>query len=98
MNRLVLAGLAAAAFALSSPVLAAQQTVTLSVPGMTCVACPTIVKGSLKKVEGVASVEVSFEQKTAVVTFDDSKTSVTDLIAATSNAGYPSQPLNGSAQ
>jgi mercuric ion binding protein len=91
MNHLIRSILAAAAFALSSPALAAQQTVTLSVPDMSCVSCPAIVKGSLKQVEGVSNVEVSFEQKTAVVTFDDAKASVSDLIAATTNAGFPSQ-------
>lgn len=91
MNHMIRSIVAAAAFALSSPALAAQQTVTLSVPGMDCVSCPAIVKGSLKKVEGVSNVEVSFEQKTAVVTFDDAKASVAGLIAATTNAGFPSQ-------
>ena len=98
MNHVIRSILIAAAFALGSPALAAEQTVTLSVPGMTCVSCPTIVKGSLQKVEGVTNVDVSFEQKTAVVTFDDAKARVEDLITATTNAGYPSTPLAGSAQ
>jgi mercuric ion binding protein len=91
MNHLIRSILIAAGFALSSPALASQQTVTLSVPGMDCVSCPVIVKGSLQKVAGVAKVDVSLKQKTAVVTFDDSKASVTDLIDATTNAGFPSQ-------
>ena len=98
MNHVIRSILIAAAFVLGSPALAAEQTVTLSVPGMTCVSCPTIVKGSLQKVEGVTNVDVSFEQKTAVVTFDDAKARVEDLITATTNAGYPSTPLAGSAQ
>ena len=91
MNRLIRPTLIAAAFALSGPAQAAQQTVTLSVPGMSCVSCPAIVKGSLEKVEGVSGVDVSFEHKTAVVTFDNAKASVADLIAATMNAGFSSQ-------
>ncbi|MCI0363524.1 MAG: mercury resistance system periplasmic binding protein MerP [Phycisphaerales bacterium] len=91
MKRLTLPVLAAAALAFGGPVLAAEQTVTLGVPGMSCVSCPTIVKGSLQEVEGVINVDVSFEQKTAVVTFDDAKASVEDLINATTNAGFPSQ-------
>jgi mercuric ion binding protein len=83
--------LLASAVAVGGPALAAQQTVTLSVPGMTCAACPAIVKGSLQEVAGVDKVEVSFEQLTAIVTFDDSKASVADLIDATTNAGYPSE-------
>ena len=41
----------------SLPALAAQQTATLSVPGMTCASCPFTVKAALKRVEGVSSVE-----------------------------------------
>jgi mercuric ion binding protein len=90
--------LVAATLALGSPAFAGQQTVTLSVPGMDCSACPAIVKGSLQKVMGVAKVEVSLERKTAVVTFDNGKASVADLINATTNAGYPSREMAGAAQ
>jgi mercuric ion binding protein len=72
------------------PALAATKTVTLSVPGMTCAACPITVKKALDKVEGVEKVEASYEKKEAVVTFDDAKTKVKDLMEATKNAGYPS--------
>lgn len=74
----------------SAPVLAATQTVTLSVAGMTCAACPVTVKKALSKVEGVEKVEVSYEKKEALVTFDDAKTNVKALTEATKNAGYPS--------
>jgi len=71
-----------------APVWAAMQTVTLSVPGMTCAACPFTVKAALSKVEGVNKTSVSYEKLEAVVTFDDSKTSVQKLTQATTNAGY----------
>ena len=69
---------------------AASKTVTLSVPGMTCAACPITIKKALTEIDGVTEAEVSFERKDAVVTFDDTKTSVSALIEATANAGYPS--------
>ena len=72
------------------PVWAATQTVTLSVPGMTCSACPITVKKAISKVEGVSKVDVTFETRQAVVTFDDAKTSVQKLTKATADAGYPS--------
>lgn len=75
---------------LATPVWAAIKTVTLSVPGMTCAACPITVKKALSKVEGVSQVDVSFDKREAVVTFDDAKTSIQKLTAATTNAGYPS--------
>lgn len=42
------------------------------------------------KVEGVSKVDVTFETRQAVVTFDDAKTSVQKLTKATADAGYPS--------
>lgn len=76
--------------AFAAPAWAAMQTVTLSVPGMTCAACPLTVKQSLSKVQGVSKTEVSFEKKQAVVSFDDAKTNVQALTKATADAGYPS--------
>lgn len=76
--------------AVAAPIWAATQTVTLSVPGMTCAACPFTVKKALSKVEGVSKADVTFEKREAVVTFDDAKTSVQKLAKATEDAGYPS--------
>jgi mercuric ion binding protein len=75
---------------LSAPAWAANTTVTLTVPGMHCAACQITIKKALNKVEGVGKIDVSFEKKEAVVTFDDAKTKVEALLEATKNAGYPS--------
>ena len=72
------------------PAHAHDKTVTLSVPGMDCEACPITVSKALKKVDGVGKVAASLEQKEAVVTFDDAKTNIDALRKATANAGYPS--------
>jgi len=77
---------------LSMPALAAMQTVTLSVPGMNCAACPITVKMALNRVDGVSQADVSYPEREAVVTFDDTRTSVEALTEATTNAGYPSTP------
>jgi len=71
---------------------AAPKTVTLNVPGMTCETCPITVRKALEKVPGVSEVEVQFEKKQVLVTFDDAKTNTDTLVKATTNAGYPSQP------
>lgn len=80
--------------AIVSPAWAATQTVTLSVPGMTCVACPITVKKAISKVDGVSKTDVIFDKREAIVTFDDAKTSVQALMKATDNAGYPSTRKN----
>lgn len=76
--------------AVMAPVWAATQTVALAVPGMTCAACPITVKQAISKVDGVQKVEVSYEKRQAVVSFDDGRTSVQKLTKATEDAGYPS--------
>jgi len=70
---------------------AAEQTVTLAVSNMTCASCPYIVEKSLTALTGVTKVAVSFEKKSATVTFDDQTTTPDTLIAATTNSGYPSR-------
>jgi mercuric ion binding protein len=82
--------LASLTLVIASPLWAAPQTITLSVPGMTCSTCIITIKKALTKVDGVAKAEVSFENREAIVTFDDAKTSAQSLTKATENAGYPS--------
>ena len=73
--------------------LAAEQTVTLGVKNMTCASCPYIVKQSLTRIDGVKAVDVSFEEKKAVVQYDDARTNVEALTAATTNYGFPSSVI-----
>jgi mercuric ion binding protein len=69
---------------------AEEQTVTLEVSGMSCASCPYIVKQTLSDVDGVTTVEISFSEKSALVTYDDSQTEVAALTAATAAMGFPS--------
>lgn len=78
-----------------APAWSATRTVTLSVPGMNCAACPITVKKALVKVAGVAKVAVSLDQREAVVTFDDTRAGVGQLTRATTEAGYPSTAMEG---
>ena len=49
------------------------------------------VKRSLTKIDGVSRADVSLEKREAVVTFDDTRTSVEALLEATKSAGFPSE-------
>ncbi len=77
----------------SGAAFAAQRTATLAVDNMMCPACPYTVKQSLARVAGVSNVVVSFEKKTATVTYDDQETTLAALTNATTQAGYPSRAL-----
>ncbi len=92
MTKLALIAASALALLMSSNAFAGEQTVTLAVKNMYCAACPQTVKASLQAVPGVKQATVSYKEKTAVVTYDDAKTDVKALVAATTNAGYPSTP------
>ncbi len=90
----ILAAMSVAAMVLACAVAsAAERTVTLAVDNMYCDACPYIVKESLAKIPGVENVAVSFEQKSATVTYDDQKTTLDALTSATTQAGYPSRVI-----
>ncbi len=92
MTKLSMIAASALALLASSNAFAAEQTVTLAVKNMYCAACPQTVKASLQAVPGVKQAVISYNEKTAVVTYDDTKADIQALIAATTNAGYPSAP------
>jgi mercuric ion binding protein len=87
MNKLIAL---AALVSMTSPLWAATQTVTLSVPDMNCAACPITVKKALTRVAGVSKIDVNLDRREAKVTFDDARASVGALTRATKDAGYPS--------
>ena len=91
MKRLIALAALATGLLASGAAYAGEQTVKLAVSGMYCATCPLTVKKSLSAVPGVNKVAVSFEQKSATVTFDDKKTNVQALIKATTDAGYASK-------
>jgi periplasmic mercuric ion binding protein len=92
MNKLVAHAALVAVVAASPAAMAADRTITLAVKNMDCAACPSIVKGSLEAVPGVAKVAVSYKNRTATITYDDAKADVNLLTSATTKAGYPSEP------
>jgi len=91
MKRIISIAVLAASLLISGTAYAAVQNVKLAVANMTCVSCVPIVKGALSAVPGVTKIVVSAQTATAVVTFDDQKTTVEALIAAVTDAGYPTK-------
>jgi mercuric ion binding protein len=91
---LILSFLTISFFIFSNNSFAAEQTITFKVDGMYCSACPAIVKKVLKSIEGVKKTTVSYSNKTAVVTFEDTKTDTKSLIQATTKAGYKASVIN----
>jgi len=68
---------------------------TFAVENMTCPACPFTVKKAMARVEGVKSVIVDFDAKTATAIFDPTVTTAQEIAAASANVGYPATPIDG---
>jgi mercuric ion binding protein len=93
MNKLIPSIVYAMLTTASSMAVAAEQTIKLSVPGMTCVSCPYIVKQAVSAVDGVKAVKATMEDRSATVTFEDTLTSIEAIRQATADIGYPSTPV-----
>ena len=69
------------------------RTAKLKVEGLWCASCGYIVSRALTRAPGVIDAKVSMRAKTAVVTFDSSKTNLAALVAVTSQYGFPSRVI-----
>lgn len=66
----------------------ASATVTFGVEGMTCGGCATGIEQSLRAVNGVVEVRVSFEKREAWVRYDDTKVTVDAIRKVIVESGY----------
>lgn len=94
MKKLFAAMIFAASAMSSTTVLAAEQTIKLSVPSMTCASCPYIVKQAISAIKGVLIVEATLEDLSATVTFEDTVASIEAITQATRDVGYESSVIN----
>lgn len=65
-----------------------MQTVTYTIPNISCTHCVHTITMELSALEGVRSVEVSLEQKIATVTFD-TPASEDKIVALLKEIDYP---------
>lgn len=61
---------------------------TLNIDGMTCGGCVKSVTNAINQVEGVQNAEVSLENKSVKIDFDDSQTDLDTLKQAIEDAGF----------
>ena len=62
-----------------------------AVEGMHCAGCVKSVTGAVAKVPGVSRVDVSLENKTAKVEFDEALASPAAIVVAIEGAGFDAQ-------
>jgi periplasmic mercuric ion binding protein len=98
---LVIAGVGLASITSSSNATASatdatvkEKTQVFAIEKMTCATCPITVKTAMKKVDGVSSVDVDFEAKTATVVYDPAVATAEQIANASTNAGYPASTVD----
>jgi mercuric ion binding protein len=69
---------------------ATPRTAVLDVKNMTCSMCCITIHKALERVPGVIEAKVDYDHKTATVKYDADRTNPSQLIKATTNAGFPS--------
>lgn len=70
------------------------QTMVFAVDNMTCALCPVTVRKAMEQVDGVKSVTVDFDGKTATVVFDPNMATPDEIAKASADAGYPAHPAS----
>lgn len=70
-----------------------ESTTSFAVEKMTCATCPISVKKAMKRVDGVIFVDIDFETKIATVVYDPTKTTPSQIAAASTGVGYPASEL-----
>ena len=70
------------------PGAAGAQRVNLSLTGMHCASCASLIERALNKTPGIEQASVNFAAEKAYVTYDGSQVSVDGLLSAVRRAGY----------
>ncbi|MBD3630997.1 mercuric transport protein MerTP [Cyclobacterium sp.] len=64
------------------------QTVEFTIRGMTCNGCAKHVKHEVNKLDGIIEASASYENRNAIVQFDQTKTNETEIVKAINSTGY----------
>ena len=80
---------------MEKPLQGSTSTVTIGVEGMVCKSCVNNIEGNVGKMNGVASVKVSLEEKRAVIEYESSKVSPQELCTAIEDLGFEAKMSSG---
>lgn len=70
-----------------------EQVQSFTIEKMTCATCPITVKKAMQRVDGVKDVDIDFDTKIAVATFDPTLTNADEIAAASTGVGYPATAI-----
>lgn len=64
-----------------------KKAVHLEIKGMTCIGCALMIEKSVKNIEGVDTVKVSFKRGAALVRYNPEKVNLQSILSAVEKAG-----------
>lgn len=79
--------------AADKPAVTANATNRFTISGMHCDGCAGGLAAELKQTAGVATAQVTFSNKLAVVSYDTNKITTTKLTAVIKEAGFEAKPI-----
>lgn len=65
-----------------------KTVVYTTTPQMHCAGCENKIKGNIKYIKGVKSIETDLEKQTVTIKYDSSKTTPEKIVAGFSKIGY----------
>jgi len=81
--------------AVSSTQATSLASITLNVQSMTCESCEVTIRVAAQKLDGVESVEVSLDTRSATVRYDPTKITADAIANAITDLGYPASVQDG---
>ncbi|MEZ9138815.1 heavy metal translocating P-type ATPase [Shewanella sp. 10N.286.52.E4] len=69
-----------------------QNTLSVSIEGITCAACAWLIEHKLKQLPGIISIAVNSTTQRALVCWDDSRVKLSEILSEISRIGYQAAP------
>lgn len=70
-----------------------SSELVVAIPSMDCPACAVGIQGKLNKLEGIENVQITYENKTAVIAYDQKKIKEKGILEAIESTGFPPEKL-----
>jgi periplasmic mercuric ion binding protein len=88
-----------ASLMVAAPSMSAEQTARIEVTGLFCASCPYIAAQAINSIESAKIVDGFYDPNSQlaqfVVQYDDTLTTLADLVKATDQYGYPARLVEG---
>ena len=76
---------------ISGAAVAKEATAELKVPAMDCAACTVVIKKALTQTQGVKTVDLNVEKRTASIVYEDTQVTEPQIEKAIEKAGFKTE-------